>query len=120
MKSMLFEEIKEHRINSLFDLQETDQWVNDATRKEINWILDNYNDGRIFGVNDLYSIVEKENLRDARNFSVKLLFKEEKRNQVKTIIDDYTTERTNKEFIDFLPKFFKSLIDLSCYCCVWV
>ena len=61
MKSILFEEIKEHRINSLFDLQETDQWVNDATRKEINWILDNYNDGRIFGVNDLYSIVEKEN-----------------------------------------------------------
>jgi hypothetical protein len=117
MKSILFEEAKRHGINNLYDLQETDNWVNDSTRKEINWILNNK---KVFGVteNNGYTLVEPYQLRDARNFSVKLLFDENKRDFIAEKVQAYNCKT---DFcMNDLAEFIKVLFDNSCYVCTWV
>ena len=118
MKSILFEEAKKHGVNSFYDLKETDDWVNDATRKEINWILNNK---KVFGVNEGqngYHFIETYELRDARNFSVKLLFDESKRNKIAEIVQSHNCQTGFN--MDLLAKFIKILFDNSCYVCTWV
>ena len=119
MKSILFEEMKQRNAN-FYDLQETDQWVNEATRSEINYILDH---NKVFGVNqgdNGYHFVEPCKLRDSKNFSVKLLFKEDKREEITIIIQNYNCAKVEDFNMNMLAEFIKNLFDNSCYCCIWV
>jgi hypothetical protein len=120
MKSILFEEAKKRGIKRFSDLTEFDQWVNDCTRKEINFILDN---NKVFGVNEgdngNYVFVEPYLLRNAKNFSVKLLFKENQRDKIAALIQNYNCSSDENFNMDLLSNFIKELFDNSCYVCVW-
>jgi len=99
---------------SPFDLTEFDQWVNDATRKDVKEIAASC---RVFGLKIWdYEIIEGEALRSGPvyNFSVDLLFFEDKRKLVKALMDRYK----RGEMDDM--KFIHQLFDEALYVCMWV
>ena len=122
MKSIFFEECKSHNVNNLHELKETDGWVNDATRREINWILDTQGDvfGLTEGENGNWHAVEPCDLRDAKNFSVKVIFRESKRDKIASIVQEYNCNRPYKFDMDYMALFIKNIFDMSMYSCIWV
>ena len=107
-------EMVKHRIVNPLDLTEFDSWVNEATRKDINSIVDKYGDG-VFGLEFWkWTILKGEKLRDVCNFGVDLIFKEEQLEEVKSLISKYENrEIDNREIVD-------KLFDMALYIAVWV
>lgn len=107
----LDEHLAKNKINPFY-LTEFDQWVNDLTREDINDIIEKY---EVFGVDTFdYKIIEKDELRNAPNFSVNLIFLEEDRDKVVELIEKY-----RRGEID-IGEIAKKLVDMAFYVCEWV
>ena len=107
-------QMKQRKVYNPLKLTEFDQWVNDATRKDINFLLDQY-DGELFGLKIWeMEILEGEELRDCRNFSVSYIFLKKHRHAIETLINDYKADKIpTLSFLDKLGK-------LAVYTAWWV
>jgi hypothetical protein len=108
----LTKEMVERGIRTPFELTEFDQWANDATRRDINELVEKH---EVFGLK-LWSmeVVEKERLRDVCNFGVDVVFDEKDRNDVMSAIARYRNgELSDRCFIDLI-------FTLGLYTCLWV
>ncbi|MCW4008516.1 MAG: hypothetical protein NWF09_07520 [Candidatus Bathyarchaeota archaeon] len=99
---------------NIFELTEFDQWVNDATRACINKILDKYKN-EVFGI-EFWSwhILCGEQLRDANNFSVDVIFKNCDFDKVKNAIINYEKKKINN------AKVIDTLFNDAVFVCTWV
>jgi len=110
--------MKEHGISNPWNLTEYDQWVNDATRKDIKDIVER-NNGQVFGLKIWsWKEIEAEHLKEVCNFDVDLIFKNEQRTQVRELIAAYKKRTTwsmkaDKQLVD-------QLFDLAILSCTWV
>jgi hypothetical protein len=85
----LEEEMERRGISDPFDLTETDQWVNDATREDIKAAVKR-EDGHVFGLKMwTWEIVPAESLlKGVCNFGVDLIFRESDREKVMKVIEE--------------------------------
>ena len=87
--SELAKEMLKRGIASPFDLIEEDQWVNDATRKDIKNVVIKHN-FKVFGLKFwTWNKKRGRELLDVRNFEVDLIFKDENEPKVDGIIQEY-------------------------------
>jgi len=101
------------RGTSPFDLTEFDQWVNDATRKDIESLLKENNN--VFGLKMwTWEKIPAERLDGICNFGVNLIFKKEDEEKVDILIEEY--KQGKKKEIDIVDDLFK----LAVYDCLWV
>ena len=99
---------------SPFDLTEFDQWVNDATRTDIENVGRKH-DFKVFGLK-FWSWTKKRGreLLDVKNFEVDLIFRDEDETKVDEIIRKYERgEIDAKKAVD-------ELFDLAVMDCMWV
>jgi len=96
-----------------FDLTEFDQWVNEATRKDIKRIVRERKD--VFGLKFWdWKILEGEELENAGNFSVDVILDKKDKRKVLELIEKYEKgEITDREIVD-------RIFDLAIYDCLWV
>ena len=108
-----------HRVTNPFELTEFDQWVNDATRKDINSLVER---GEVFGLKFWsWKIVEGEQLKDAKNFEIDLVFRKKDMDRVKQIIEDYeSSKKENGATYDLQRSVIDKLFDLAIYTAMWV
>jgi hypothetical protein len=98
---------------SYFDITEFDVSLNDATRRDINRILDS--GYAVFGLKMWdFRFLSPQELRNAGNFSVDFIFLEKDRSTVEKLIEDYKARKIAVE------AFIKKLCDLAVYDCWWV
>jgi len=110
-----------HGINNPWNLTEFDQWVNDATRKDIEATAAQH-DWNVFGL-EMWREWEKirgKDLQDALNFSVDYIFKNEDEAKVDALIQEYEkaakkswSTKLDSETVDKISK-------LAISCCWWV
>ena len=114
MVSELAKRMIEHGVVSPFDLTEFDQWVNDATRKDIENVARKH-DFKVFGLK-FWSWKKKRGreLIGARNFEVDLIFREEDEEKVDELIGKY--EQGKIDSVSIVNKLF----DLAIEACTWV
>jgi len=116
--SELAKQMKEHGISNPWNLTEFDQWVNDATRKDINDAVER-NNGQVFGLKIWsWKEIEAENLKDICNFDVDLIFKNKHRTKVRKWIEAYKKRKAwsikaDKQLVD-------KLFDRAILYCTWV
>jgi hypothetical protein len=124
-ESELGRQMKEHGITDPFDLTEFDQWVNDATRKDIRTVAEKHN-YEVFGIHfwGTWTKTRGKDLLDANNFSVDLLFKNADEAQVDEIIQRYEKKAVGHEWDKFLRRLtYKTVEDLhklALAACWWV
>ena len=114
--------MKARGITNPWDLTEFDQWVNDATRKDIEKIVAAQQDWKVFGL-EMWREWEKTRGRDlqgALNFSVDYIFKNEAEAKVDALIQQYKkaaeenrSTRLDSGIVDKLSK-------LAIHVCWWV
>jgi hypothetical protein len=109
--------MKAHGIRNPWDLTEFDQWVNDATRKDINSIAEQQN-YEVFGLEMwTWKKIRGKALVDTLNFSVDLIFKNQDEPKVDTFIQRHKrrkwTMKKDKWLIDELFK-------IALMTCTWV
>jgi hypothetical protein len=110
----LAEEMEKRGISDPFDLTETDQWVNDATREDIKAAVKREN-GRVFGLKMwTWEIVPAESLlKGVCNFGVDLVFRESAREKVMKIIEEEKNLMRARILVD-------RLFALAIMSCLWV
>jgi hypothetical protein len=109
----LTKEMIERGVRSPFDLSEFDQWVNDATRKDINEIA---NKREVFGLHvwDFTILERKELLGKIYNFGVDHIFDVKDRERVLSAIEQYKSGKIGaQEFLDLI-------FPIAVYSCMWV
>jgi len=101
----------EHGV-SVLDLTEFDQWVNEATRKDINRII---SESDVFGLKFwTWDILERHELKNAGNFDVDVILRKEDKEKVLELIGQYKNRKiTAKEIVD-------AIFDMAIYVCTWV
>jgi len=110
--------MRAHGITNPWDLTEFDQWVNDATRTDIETIAKKHN-YKVFGLKlwREWKKIRGKDLVGARNFSVDLIFKNEDEAKVDEFISKYRkrkwTMKSAKEIVD-------QLVELALMLCTWV
>jgi hypothetical protein len=103
----------DRKVRSPFDLTEFDQWVNDATRKDINEIAKNQ---EVFGLHvwDFKILERKELLGKIYNFGVDHIFENKDRERVLSAIEQYKSKKISaQEFLDLI-------FPIAVYSCMWV
>ncbi|HEW93659.1 MAG TPA: hypothetical protein ENF47_03025 [Thermoprotei archaeon] len=105
-------EIRERRV-SIWEIDEFDKWVNDATIKDIRDIVKKYN---VFGLRIWeYKIINRDELpKYAHPFGVDLIFLEKNKDEVLKIIEMH--KRGEIDDMTYLSK----LYTISFYSCTWV
>jgi hypothetical protein len=111
--------MQQHGINDPWDLTELDQWVNDATRTDINNVLNRLHD-EVFGLRTSdFGIVSASELKDALNFSVNYIFSLKEKDGVQSDISKYKSKGKGWD-----PRALSSLLDRlsakALYSCLWV
>ena len=107
-------EMAKHRIVNPLDLTEFDSWVNEATRKDINSIIDRYGDG-VFGLKMWkWDVLRGKELRDVGNFEVDLVFRKDRMERVKNLISKYENREIDER------KIVDELFDQALYVATWV
>jgi len=110
-----------HGIKNPFDLTEFDQWVNDATRKDIETIAAQHG-WNVFGLKMWreWTKIRGKDLQGALNFSVDYIFKNEDEKKVDQIIVNYKwkvkknwSQKLDSETVDKISK-------LAIHVCCWV
>ena len=105
-------EMDRRGVKSPLDLTEFDNWVNEATRRDIRKIA---SEREVFGLKVWeYRIISREELMSAGPFEVDLIFLEEDREKVLALIEKHK----RKEIDDC--EFVKRLFDMAYYDCLWV
>lgn len=120
MKSAFVREMKRRGIKNPFELTEFDQWVNDATREDINILAEKH---LIFGLKLWdFVIIDRNDLKDICNFGVSFIFRSKDRSKILNIIKSYKNHK--KRFSGFnmmkTQQAVENLIKLAIYSCVWV
>jgi hypothetical protein len=115
--SELAREMKERGITNPWDLTEFDQWVNDATRRDIENTVEKEG-GEVFGLKVwTWEILPAEKLKGIYNFGVDLVFRNNDKDKVLMIIDEEGKKpfnmATTKRLVDELFK-------LAIMSCTWV
>jgi len=112
--SELAKEMLERGVTNPLDLTEFDQWVNDATRRDIENIARKYN-FRVFGLK-FWSWRKKRDreLLDTKNFEVDLVFRDEDEPKVDALIEKYERREIDE------MKVIEELFDLAVMDCMWV
>jgi len=110
--------MKAHGITNPWDLTEFDQWINDATRKDINTIAEQHN-YEVFGLElwGRWNKIRGKALLDARNFSVDLIFKNQDEAKVDELIRKYEKRGWSMETAKILVD---ELYELALMSCTWV
>jgi len=110
-----------HRIKNPFDLTEFDQWVNDATRKDIETIAAQHG-WNVFGLKMWreWTKIRGKDLQGALNFSVDYIFKNEDEKKVDSIIADYKWKLKNGWSIKLDSEIVEPISKLAIVCCWWV
>lgn len=98
-------------------LTEFDQWVNDATRKDIENTVAK-EDEQVFGLKIwTWEMMPSEQLKGVCNFSVDLIFRNKDKDKVLRIID----EEAKKPFSMTATKaLVEKLFELAILSCTWV
>lgn len=121
--SELAKQMKARGIRNPWNLTEFDQWVNDATRKDIENIAEKHN-FEVFGL-ELWEWkkIRGKNLVGALNFSVDLIFKNEDEPKVDALIREYRIFMAPRPILkvsQHSKKLVDNLFDLSVMPCTWV
>lgn len=104
-------EMQERGINSPWDLREDDQWVNDATRQDIEALAKQV---PLFGLKHWeWKKLRGDQLKDVKNFEIDLLFRVEDEPKVDELIRRYTADPSCITIVDRLSEF-------AIYFCLWV
>jgi hypothetical protein len=110
-------QMKERGMINPFDLTEFDQWVNDATREDVNCVV-NENLGRVFGLKFWsWEKIPAEKLRGTCNFGVDVIFKIENQSKVERLIEAYKKRPWN---VRNARKIVDQLFNLAVMSCLWV
>jgi len=118
----------DHGITDPFDLTEFDQWVNDATRKDIETTA-RQNNFEVFGLHmwKPWTKIRGKDLTTVPpvyNFSVGLIFKNSDEPKVDEIIKNYEQKvagkEWDKEMSNLATKTVNSLHKLAIETCLWV
>ena len=110
----LIKEMKRRGIRDPFDLTETDQWVNDATREDIRAVYETEG-GRVFGF-DLWTGVKirGDKLLNCPNFGCAVIIRDENEAKVNESYATYKKgELTSNKYID-------SVFDFAAMSATWV
>jgi hypothetical protein len=109
--------MKERGIRNPWMLTEFDQWVNDATRKDIENTVEKEG-GEVFGLKVwTWEIIPAEQLKDICNFGVDLIFRNHDKEKVFRVID----EEAKKPFsMAATKKLVDELFKLAVLSCTWV
>jgi hypothetical protein len=111
--SKVIEAMKEHGIRSPYDLTEFDQWVNEAQRADINDLLKERGEEKVFGLKlNPLTWIPGAKLKDMCNFGVDYIFDEDDYHNVELAIYKYM-EKNYSRFLDELAFF-------ALDCCLWV
>jgi hypothetical protein len=103
-------EMDKRGIVNPIDLEETDTWVNSATRRDIRKILKKYNN-KVFGLKFWsWEVVEGEKLKNVGTFEIDLIFRNEDKEKV--------FEKIKNEKDAY--KLVLALFDMALYSCSWV
>ena len=115
MKFKIDEALEKHNI-AMSNITEFDTWVNDATREDINIIVEKQD---VFGLKLWsYKIIARDKLKDICNFGVTFIFKIKYMSKIIKYINGY---KKYKEFdMARSSKFVSNIIDLAVYACLWV
>jgi hypothetical protein len=108
MRYFLFEEMKKRGLN-FDDLTEYDQWVNDATRKELEQFDENY-----FGLEFWTWKIYPAPFKNVKNFQFDIVLRNKDLRRVLEIIDDYENKRID------VCECVKLIFKLAVYVCFWV
>jgi len=109
--------MKEHDITNIWELTEFDQWVNDATRKDIENTVEKEG-GDVFGLKVWsWEMLPAEKLKGICNFGIDLVFRNKDRAKVLKLID----EEAKKPFsMAATKKLVDELFKLAILSCMWV
>ena len=115
--SELAREMKERDITNIWELTEFDQWVNDATRKDIENTVEKEG-GDVFGLKVWsWEMLPAEKLKGICNFGIDLVFRNKDRAKVLKLID----EEAKKPFsMAATKKLVDKLFKLAILSCMWV
>jgi len=104
-----------------FELTEFDSWVNEATRKDINSLVDKFGNN-VFGLKFWDWIILKGNeLRNICNFGVDIVFLKKDLEKVKEAIEEYRKSVEKKGWNQKLDKqIVDKLFSLALYSAMWV
>lgn len=112
--------MKAHGITNPWDLTEFDQWVNDATRKDIETTAEQHN-YEVFGLEMWqWKKIRGRDLVGALNFSISLIFKNEDEPKVDQIINKYKEESEKNWSMKLDMKTVDDLHALALMSCTWV
>jgi len=117
--------MKAHGITDPENLTEFDQWVNDATRVDIENIVKGHN-AEVFGIHTWkpWKKTKGKNLIGTCNFSVDYIFKNTDEQAVDKIIAKYEEKAKGKEWNKELSKLswktVTALNNLALDSCLWV
>ena len=116
----LCRQMKAHGKTDPWELTEFDQWVNHATRKDVENIL--AEDSNVFGVKFWSWVrIPPEKLKGICNFGVDLIFREEDKEQVEELINDYQRDKEQHGWSVKKDKALtEKLFDLAILDCTWV
>lgn len=119
--SELAKQMKAHGITNPWDLTEFDQWVNDATRKDINTMAEQHN-YEVFGLHMWrdWEKIRGKALVDALNFSVDLIFKNEDEPKVDQLINEYKKAADENWAMAVDKKAVADFFKLAIMSCTWV
>jgi len=94
------------------DVTEFDQWVNEATRKDINKIV---SEKDVFGLKFwTWDILERNELKNVGNFGVDVILKRRDREKILELIEKYKNGKISaREIVDII-------FDMAVYVCEWV
>jgi len=119
-------EMRKLGIRDPCDITEYHQSLNDATRRDINGLLDRYG-GKIIGL-ELWSfrILRGEELRNVCNFGVSYIFREEQEGEIRRAVEEYRRKQEELRKIgcafdvESTAEFLERLRRLALYDCLWV
>ncbi len=126
--SELAKQMKDHGITDPWNLTEFDQWVNDATRKDIETTVKE-NNFEVFGLHiwKPWTKIRGKDLTTVPptyNFSVDIIFKNSDEPKVDEIIKNYEDAAAGKEWNKELQKLtwktVNALHKLAIESCLWV
>jgi len=104
----------EHGTNSIFDISEHDQWINDAQREDINELLDKRGEKKVFGLKlNPLEVIPGSKLRNICNFGVDYVFSNEDGEPIRVGLAMYENKENYGKLLDALEK-------LALESCMWV
>jgi hypothetical protein len=110
-----------HGISDPFDLTEFDQWVNDATRKDVGTIAAQHG-WKVFGLKMWreWEKIRGKDLQGALNFSIDYVFKNEDEAKIDALIQKYEKAAEESWSAKLDSKTVDKISKLAILCCWWV